>query len=93
MWNSKFFPGNNTPSLSFRGEKSLFSFSENVPKLSYCNSNAEFKDFPGNKTPDLHFMGEESLFPFSENVLKFSYSNTEFKNFPGNNKRKCVSVL
>ena len=38
-----------------RGEESLFSFSENVAKLSHCNSDAEFKHFPGDKTPDLLF--------------------------------------
>ena len=35
------FSGDNTPETRFTGEESLFSFSENVPKLSY--SNAEFK--------------------------------------------------
>ena len=50
MQNSKIFPGDNIPDPRFRGEKSLFLFSEIVPKLSHrCNSNAEFKNFPGAK--------------------------------------------
>ena len=44
------FPGKNTPDPRFRGEESLFSFSENVPKLLY--SNTEFKPFPRDNTPD-----------------------------------------
>ena len=34
MQNSRIFPVINTPDLRFREEESLFSFSENVPKLS-----------------------------------------------------------
>ena len=53
----------------------MFSFSENVPKLSY--SNAEFKKFPCDNTPNSRFRGEESWFYFSENVPKRSYNNAE----------------
>ena len=40
------YSGDNTPNSRFRGEESLFSFSKNVPKLSY--SNAEFPPPPKN---------------------------------------------
>ena len=39
------FSGDNTPNPRFREEDSLFSFSKNVPKLSY--SNVEFRTNPG----------------------------------------------
>ena len=64
-----------------RGEKSLFSFSENVPKLSY--SNAEFQNFPGDNTPTF-VSGIGKFFfvlrKFTETLL---YSNAEFTNSPG----------
>ena len=45
MQNSKNFLGTipRTPVLG--GEESLFSFFENIPKLSYCDSIVEFKNF------------------------------------------------
>ena len=54
MWNSKNFPGDNTPDPRFRGEKSWFYFSENVSKRSY--SNAEFQKIP--KLPNPPFLGK-----------------------------------
>ena len=85
MQNSKIFPGTIPRNPRLWGEESLFSFSDNVQNLSYCNSNAEFKNYSGDKTPDLCFREEESLFSFSENVLKLSLSNAGFKNSPGDN--------
>ena len=81
MHNSKIFRGTKPRTFVLGG--SLFSFSENVLKLSY--GKAEFKNFPGDNTPDPHFREEESLFSFSENVPKLFYSNAEFKNFPWDN--------
>ena len=65
---------------------SLFSFSENVLKLSY--SNAEFKQFSRGNTPVPPFWWKRreergSLFLFSENVLKLSYNNAELTIFSG----------
>ena len=70
--------GINIPDLCFGvGEEYLFSFSENVPKLSY--NNAEFKKIPCDNTLDSRFRGEESWFHFPENVPKRSYNNAELQ--------------
>ena len=74
-----------SPDSRFRGEECLFSFSENVLKLS--NSNAEFKNFPKDNTPDPRFrgnLGKESLFSLSENVYQNSSTAMQnIKKIPG----------
>ena len=64
----KNFPGENTPDPRFRGEESLFLFSDNVPEQLLSYINAGFKHFPGDNTPDPRFRGEENMFLFSENA-------------------------
>ena len=80
----KKFPGDNTPDPRFKGEENLFSFSENVPKLSCCNSNAEFKNFPGDKTPDLCFRGRKVCFR-SPKMYQNSPTAMKYSNFHGDN--------
>ena len=78
----------NIPDLRFRWEENLFSFFENVPKLSY--SNAEFKMFLGDNTPDPRFRGEESLFLFSKMYRNSPIAMQNSNIFPGTIHRTPV---
>ena len=84
----------------------MFSFSENVLKLSY--SNAEFKNFPGDNTPD-SVSGEGKVCFRSPNmyqnspiqqcrIQKFSRGQYPEPSFEGRGKfvfalRKCTKTL
>ena len=82
LWKRKVFILNLVPSFYGRG-KFLFSFSENVKKLSYT-AMPNSKISPGTllRSPD-PVLGERRVCFCIRKCTKLSYSNSEFKNFSG----------
>ena len=87
MQNSQILRGQ-YPGTRFRGEESLFSFSENIPKLFY--SNAEFENFPGDNTRTIVLGAGKFVFVLGKITKTLSYSNAEFTNSPGTIPRTPV---
>ena len=88
MQNSKLFPGQ-YPEPPFRGEESLFSFSKNVPKLSYnVTAMQNSKIFRGTKT----FISRRVVFVLqkcTETLLRTAMQNSKI--FRGTKPRTFIS--